>query len=526
MRFDDRLATILGRNGAPGTGSAATWAQIADLLAQDGSAMPPTIAARGLAALSLLRADVSIAARATAARAIAGRCRFAPLAVLLASEPAPVVTAFFDRVTLADHDWTAIVADIGPLARSRLRHRTDISPLLGDLLARMGSTDFAIASAAQPIPTTGQAAATAAPSPAQPPPAADPPAENDSEIARLVQRIESWRSRRPVEDAPVAALAHDDAMAIQFVTDGDGLVRAIDGVPRAAFVGMSLAHVAEPGSAGVDAGVARAFAKRSHIRQGRLGVSAGSPWSGVWAIDAQPVFDRSSGRFTGYAGTLSLADPHTSLTPDLRSSERTDTVRQMLHELRSPLNAMSGFAQLIDGQYFGPVPTPYHRLNRVILRDTQQLARGIEDLALAAELESGSYTAIDATSPALSVMEAFASRHPDVRLDPFDPHLLLPMDQSQCVLLLDQMARALRGDDEAPLRLRLADQADAGRCTLEMRVDAADEERAYDASRAANRSLAMQLAQCHDMALEFVGDSASLNMAVTRQAAEAAEAAV
>lgn len=510
MRFDDRLATILSCNLAASNAPTTAWTQVADLLAQDGPAMPGPVAARGLAALSLLRHQVPVAARTAAARAIAGRCRFAPLAVLLASEPTPVVSAFFDRLNLSDDDWHGVLGDIGPLARSRLRQRADISPAVHRALQRLGSTDFALGGAVGPI-------IEAEPAPAAP---VEQPSAPGSDIARLVHRIEAWRQRRPVDSAAPADSGTE--LAISFVTDVEGLLRVVDGVPRGAFVGMSLAHVAEPGGAGVDAGVARAFAKRSHIRQGRLGVGAGSPWSGVWAIEAQPVFDRSTGRFTGYAGTLSLADSQTSFAAEPRQPEPSDTVRQMLHELRSPLNAMSGFAQLIDGQYFGPVPALYRRLNAVILRDTEQLAAGIEDLALAAEMEGGHYQPIEACTAAKPVLEAFAIRHHNVVLEPIARDFMLPMEERQCARLLDQIDRALRGGSSTRLLVRVHGDAATRRYRIMMSIDQPSVEQEFDAARPANRSLAMQLAAAHDMDLAFLGDSASLNMVIAKDMAEAA----
>jgi signal transduction histidine kinase len=67
-------------------------------------------------------------------------------------------------------------------------------------------------------------------------------------------------------------------------------------------------------------------------------------------------------------------------------------MRQLLHELRSPLNAINGFAQLIEGQYFGPVGTHYRDLARAIIADSSILSVAFEDLDLAAKMDTGALT--------------------------------------------------------------------------------------------------------------------------------------
>ena len=137
MRFDDRLETMLARDLSAPTAATATWTQVADLLAQEGRAMAPETAARGLAALAVLRSSVPVDVRAASVRGLASRCRFAPLAVLFASEPAQIAAPLFDRLRLDEQDWLAILPDLGPLARSRLRGRSDLpAPVLRAL------TDF------------------------------------------------------------------------------------------------------------------------------------------------------------------------------------------------------------------------------------------------------------------------------------------------------------------------------------------------------------------------------------------------
>ncbi len=56
----------------------------------------------------------------------------------------------------------------------------------------------------------------------------------------------------------------------------------------------------------------------------------------------------------------------------------------MIHELRSPLNAISGFAQIIAGQMFGPVNHRYRTMADTIVTDAASVQSIIDDLETAA----------------------------------------------------------------------------------------------------------------------------------------------
>src|SRR3546814_2539957 len=60
--------------------------------------------------------------------------------------------------------------------------------------------------------------------------------------------------------------------------------------------------------------------------------------------------------------------------------ESGDSIRQLIHELRSPLNAISGFAQIISGQMFGPVCASYRAMAEAIVADAAAIQAIIEDL--------------------------------------------------------------------------------------------------------------------------------------------------
>jgi signal transduction histidine kinase len=538
MRFDDRLDTMLARDLSAETALIATWTQVADLLAQDGKEMAPAVAARGLAALAVLRSRVPVAARAATVRGLARRCRFAPLAVLIASEPAAIAAPLFDRMQLDEHEWIAILPDLGPLPRSRLRHRSDLSDTVKRALSDFGSTDFALAGVkhdaaslaavaltpdriADSFPAGGAQDSTR-PVPINP----SAMAPTGSEIARLVERIENWRQRKPGEaQSPVRDSRLDieeGAQSIRFACDPDGLVRAIHGVPRGAFVGISLARAADPGEAGVDAGVARAFDKRGPIRQGRMALAVGNPWSGLWTVDADPMFDQATGRFTGYSGTLTLAEDLAIAVKSVAETRHEDTVRQMVHELRSPLNAISGFAQLIDGQYFGPVPTHYGTINRAILRDAVRLNSGIDDLALAAEIEGNSYRALPGETALADALTDFAARHEGVSLGDMGIDAVVPVSAADLAALLDRIRRALDPEENTPVDVDVMPHNGGSDWQIIVSLVAPLASVGSEAARDAARSLAERLAQLHDGQLNICGNSASLNLRRVSVLAEAA----
>lgn len=397
MRFDDRLETVMRIDPTGDHGRAAIWRQLVDLLSQSGNAMSPAAAARGLAALSLLRRHVPLAVRVAAVRAVAARCSFAPLVTLLAADDPTLVVALMDRVQLDVAGWLAIMPDLGPLARSRLRRRNDLGEPVTRALGSYGTTDFA-------LPNASPAASMAAHAP--PVDVGVPTAPTN--IGDLVRRIEEYRSRQPLPVATPLAFADEadddlraanDGDAMRFRADTDGIVRIVTGLPRGPFVGLTIAEPALAGEPGFDAGVARAFNKRGAISGGRLWLAGDPAYAGDWLIDAVPRFDQGSGRFEGYDGELRrprLGETAQSLSgasivPDA-APERpmAMAMRQMVHELRSPLNAINGFAQLIDGQYFGPVSHRYRELARAIIADAGMLAGTFEDIDIAARLDLGS----------------------------------------------------------------------------------------------------------------------------------------
>jgi hypothetical protein len=66
-----------------------------------------------------------------------------------------------------------------------------------------------------------------------------------------------------------------------------------------------------------------------------------------------------------------------------------DRLRQLLHELRTPVNAIQGFAELIQQQLFGPTPHGYRSLAASIAADSAAVLAGFEEIDRLVKFETG-----------------------------------------------------------------------------------------------------------------------------------------
>jgi signal transduction histidine kinase len=112
--------------------------------------------------------------------------------------------------------------------------------------------------------------------------------------------------------------------------------------------------------------------------------------SGEWRISGVPEFEPVDGRFAGYRGVaLRDAPPaaeHEGLHSDLLADP--DSLRELVHEIKTPLNAIIGFAEIIDGQYLGPADHRYRERAAEIVAQARLLLTAIDDLDFAAKVHS------------------------------------------------------------------------------------------------------------------------------------------
>ncbi len=273
------------------------------------------------------------------------------------------------------------------MARSVLAGRTDLPHGIYRALASLGSASVALP---QPAVAAEAAPASVVSFHAAP----DAAIENGtSQISELVRRIDKYQATRGQPATAAAAAAHQQRSAFLFETGPDGVIQWVDGVTRGAVIGLSIAEAAFGGEPGTDGVAAGAFRQRAEILNARMMLEGTPADAGEWRISALPWLDPATGQFRGYRG--SARRPNRSETPYGRpvAADSGDSIRQLIHELRSPLNAISGFAQIVAGQMFGPVSQSYRTMADTIVADALSVQTIIDDLETAAR--SNAISAID-----------------------------------------------------------------------------------------------------------------------------------
>ena len=365
------IATILRQAPADRRASITAWRQLSDILAQRGNQLGDDDIRRSLHALAVLRPRVPESVRRDCARALARHGRFAPLVALYANDVPAVSAIMLREVRLSEADWLALLPATGAMARSVLAGRRDLPDSVGRALASLGS-----ASVALPQPESVAADEPVQVAPAEPEAVAD---SGPSQISELVRRIDKFQSTRGQPAVPRPPRA-----AFLFETGPDGVIHWVDGVTRGAVIGLSIAEAAFGGEPGTDGVAAGAFRQRAEIINARMLLEGTPAEAGEWRFSALPWFDPATGQFRGYRA--SARRPHRNETPygRMAAQDSGDSIRQLIHELRSPLNAISGFAQIISGQMFGPVSQGYRAMADAIVADAASVQAIIDDLETAA----------------------------------------------------------------------------------------------------------------------------------------------
>ncbi len=393
MLFDDRLATVL--DGPVPTGSAARiqYAQLVDILAQRSHTLSVLQLAAGLSRIHQLRHIVDENDRVKAIENILGRLESAPLVQYLAADTPSVASAAIKAARLADQTWAQLIPDFSVRARGFLRSRKDIGRLTSQTLARYGMTDMALTSSvdekAIKAPTGQRTANETFPS--------QEAALNGNiggrEIGKIVAKIEALRKTRSTYEHAQLPLG-DEYLIVKpplldrfaFETDESGEIIWTNYEPAGAINGTNISRAAHKDGSGPDGYAAAAFRQRMPIEGARLQLRGAAEITGGWRVDAQPYFEKATGRFCGFRGNIRR--PNTGESTDiLYGGQRSDSVRQLVHELRTPLNAIQGFAEIIEQQLFGPVAYEYRSLAREIMKDANFMLSGFEDLDTAMMLD-------------------------------------------------------------------------------------------------------------------------------------------
>ncbi|WP_288991087.1 histidine kinase dimerization/phospho-acceptor domain-containing protein [uncultured Sphingopyxis sp.] len=361
---DSMIATILRQAPADRRASIAAWRQLTDILAQRGNQLDTTDIRRAFHALAVLRRDVPEKVRRDCAVAVARHGRFAPLVAFYANDVPAVSATMLRRARLAEADWLAMLPTTAATARSILAGRSDLPVSVRRALVSLGAGSVA-------LPQPALAAADVAASDV----VDEAPA---SQISELVRRIDKYQSSR---SKPAPARPRTSFL---FETGPDGVIRWVDGITRGAAIGLSIAESALGGEPGADGAAVGAFRQRAEIVNARMILEGSAADAGEWRFSALPWFDPATGQFRGYRGTARRPQRNELPYGRPESSDSGDSIRQLIHELRSPLNAISGFAQIISGQMFGPVSGAYRKMADSIIADAGAVQDIIDDLEVAA----------------------------------------------------------------------------------------------------------------------------------------------
>jgi signal transduction histidine kinase len=172
--------------------------------------------------------------------------------------------------------------------------------------------------------------------------------------------------------------------------DPSGEIAWVEGAPRGALVGRSIAR--RQAGEGVDEQVERAFAMRAPFRDAGLQLAGDAAIAGSWKISGIPAF--SGGRFEGYRGVAAREATRPSRAMPLGPvANDPDSMRELVHELKTPLNAIIGFAEIIDAQLLGEASDAYRKRAQEIVAQARLLLTAIEDLDFTARHASAGSTA-------------------------------------------------------------------------------------------------------------------------------------
>lgn len=421
VRFDDRLTTIVdqGELGLPARSSA--WSQLADILAQDRGQLSAYERDAALALLVKWRSDVTFERRRSVAAALAQQKLPIDLVMFFARDVPAVAAPILASVIFNDAEWMAIIPSMPPTSRALIRERRDLPEQATHCLNAYGASDFALAS--------DIVAESVAPLPPR-----------VTQISDLVARIDAFqrdRSQRRVLEAHSPLRSEN----FRFETSDDGIINWVEGAPREAIVGLSVADMAAPNESGFDGVAAGAFRQRSDIHDANLHIGGEGHASGQWIITAKPIFELASGRLQGYRGAAKrrniVIGQHRAINPDANNSLAPDFARQLVHELRTPLNAISGFSEMISQQLLGPVAQVYRQKASEISKQAAKMVMVFDDLESHARLATGRFEASgSSTADAKSIILDVVAFH-EAEIDDRDVTLRLALASDCATVAID-----------------------------------------------------------------------------------------
>jgi two-component system OmpR family sensor kinase len=375
MQIDDRLATVLRSRIGSAQAARAQFRQLIDLLGSAPEGPQEPLVEQAYARLTDIEQALSPIERAYIIREAGLRLRSPWLLSHLAEGDAQPAAAALATARLAEDEWLALIPELTVTARGFLRHRRDLPGSVTALLARLGVGDLVLPKPEDPPAGHSKHEATAV----------------DSSISALARRIEAFRQSRQSMRAQLtpsepggnlASMRHDDNASIcDFSIDAEGRIDWAGSGFGSLLHGLLLATEER-----VDPQTLSALRHHQPILGGQAVLEGVARIAGEWSLDAAPRFTRS-GAFAGHFGRLRR--PVTGKTAPAWRNGKGDRIRQALHEIRTPLGAIQGFAEIIQHQMLGSVPNAYRALAGGIGVDTARVLAGLEEIERLVKLEEG-----------------------------------------------------------------------------------------------------------------------------------------
>ena len=395
------------------------WRQLVDLLSRPHDEIDPALLDAALTMVRTGMKSVARGIRAATARSIAGRASEPRLIAIFAGDRLEVAAPLLAAAPLDEAGWAAVLSSASAEVTDFIR------TIRGD---------------GAPAP---ESAATA------PPPAAEPPADEQvPSIGDMVARIERLKSKREEQPAADEEKIRPPVARPELVTgpglfrwecDASGQIGWVEGAPRGALIGRSL-----PGEEGAPRELVRAFTDRLPFESTPISLPAPE---GEWRLSGIPAFSPVDGRFLGFRGIARRNGDHDEAMPHVAAVQvaagDAEALRETIHEIKTPLNAIIGFAEIIDGQYLGPAHRSYRLRAAEIVTQARMLLAAIEDLDFAARLQSrkpgeGEAAALADIIPPLAEewSSRAASRGVELRIAPLNGQARLKLDGDLATRLL------------------------------------------------------------------------------------------